>query len=555
MKKWLAWMLVCLLALTPVCGLAYESPADAAYSEGKLVRTTYTFVPGTLPFFTEEIQAAYTDIFEALNVVGIRQANDQTGNAGGVAVTLNGASGAKGVLDLVWGSDADGLYLLSESGLLGQGMLAFTREGILEEGLKLVNAVSQLFGGPEITMEMVQQALAENTSSAQQMMEEAAPMMEAVTAKIMEWAAKAQVAAGAVESDKHDAADTTVTLDLTNEDIASYYDVIVEELLKMETFQQFLAVAEITDEQGKVLYGEEGIEYFKKTMREVPATIREMGINAKVEALTAGDELVGLIVTLTAEGEEEAIVLDYYRKTVEQTATHTFALKGGAETLLDGEYVCQDLGAGSNSTLAVRVEGQNVVQGAWSSASDGYEKAGNLVISDGTEAFGITWNSLGDNWSFSMEAASGGESQFLLSLAYQKPDFTLRVEADGEAFVLTYDETETVDKLAWVLELAMEAGDQKDSMLKLDYVTAASANGGEEGSLGLSVMGFPCLTVKAETMALDPLSWSSYAKTAVSDMTAADASQWVQNMLGNLMNQAMTFIQNLPASVMKLMGE
>lgn len=337
MRKLLAWVAACVLALMPLSALAYESLADKALEAGRQVTTTVTFTPGTFSLLGEKEQAAYHDLLNALKLVTVAQDSD-LGDVNSFDMFL----GEERVLSFA-GMEKDDVYTVTSS-LLGGQALSFTDEELLPGLERIASAVSQMFGGEPLELDLASlaQTLEARMEGADEALAEYMPVLEAAAAYAAQLAEKAVVTQETVTASQHDAADTVVSLTLTPDEIAGLYEVAIQELLKVESFTAMLAAQPVTTEDGATLTGQEAADYMAEQMRRFPALIRDSGADdVEIRLLTAAEELVAMDVKLAFPETADGGAFTYLRKTSGENAKHTFNFT----VTVEGETLAVDCAA------------------------------------------------------------------------------------------------------------------------------------------------------------------------------------------------------------------
>ena len=89
MKKIILWLACLWLAVSPLSGLAYESPIEAAYGAGALLTTQIQLVPGQLPGADSKAQTIFEDVLNSIDVE-IRSQKSANGKVDAFALIMQG---------------------------------------------------------------------------------------------------------------------------------------------------------------------------------------------------------------------------------------------------------------------------------------------------------------------------------------------------------------------------------------------------------------------------------------------------------------------------------
>ena len=266
MKKWLAALLAVMLLALPLSGLA-ESPdelMEKALDAGLTLETQISLIPGNLPF-GEGINTPVSDLLSALSIYQLSSREGR--NA--FALQLSG----KDAFRVDW-EDADGrFYVLSN--WLGEDAISFNDE----ELAATITRLSELMGeAANVSAEELNKALSSLEISQPEFTEEEIAKVTDYIQTLME---RVEVSEVTQQPRNCDAAEEMLTLTLTAEDIAQYYEVVFDIMLQNEEMMNFLHQLNVTATvDGEAMTVEEAMEQFPDKIRaqadaigEIPMTI------------------------------------------------------------------------------------------------------------------------------------------------------------------------------------------------------------------------------------------------------------------------------------------
>lgn len=266
MKKWLAALLAVMLLALPLSGLA-ESPdelMEKALDAGLTLETQISLIPGNLPF-GEDINTPVSDLLSALSIYQLSSREGR--NA--FALQLSG----KDAFRVDW-EDADGrFYVLSN--WLGEDAISFNDE----ELAATITRLSELMGeAANVSAEELNKALSSLEISQPEFTEEEIAKVTDYIQTLME---RVEVSEVTQQPRNCDAAEEMLTLTLTAEDIAQYYEVVFDIMLQNEGMMNFLHQLNFTATvDGEAMTVEEAMEQFPDKIRaqadaigEIPMTI------------------------------------------------------------------------------------------------------------------------------------------------------------------------------------------------------------------------------------------------------------------------------------------
>ena len=231
MKKWLAALLAVMLLALPLSGLA-ESPdelMEKALDAGLTLETQISLIPGNLPF-GEGINTPVSDLLSALSIYQLSSREGR--NA--FALQLSG----KDAFRVDW-EDADGrFYVLSN--WLGEDAISFNDE----ELAATITRLSELMGeAANVSAEELNKALSSLEISQPEFTEEEIAKVTDYIQTLME---RVEVSEVTQQPRNCDAAEEMLTLTLTAEDIAQYYEVVFDIMLQNEEMMNFLHQLNVT---------------------------------------------------------------------------------------------------------------------------------------------------------------------------------------------------------------------------------------------------------------------------------------------------------------------
>lgn len=482
MRKWIAALLAAVMMLLPLAGLA-ETPAELmeqALDAGLTLETQIRAIPGNLPF--GDANTPISDMMNALSFTLLQSGEGRNG----FALQLGEEDALSGEMELV-----DGRTYL-RSNWLGEQVLSFNEE----ETAAFMQKLAALLGVETADMEALTAMVGAEMSAPEFSEQELQPMVDFLT----ELFQRAETAPVTQQPRASDPADTVITLTLTVEDIARFYEIIGNILLVNEDYMSMLEQLNVTlSVNGEPMTAEQAV-------RELPAQIRANAAAFKdipvAVYMNEAQEVVMVTVSGETANEEIHVTADF--ELTRQTTT-------------DGQ--------------------------GWSA---------NLELSDGdTPMAGITLSYLAnsqttDVFTLSIVAKEEGRDDtemLMISYLAQKEysaekaakhsiiTFAFRPEVDAEPLALTLDTT--------LLASYMEG------KAALEAYSDLFLTGEEEPVLMLS-----CTTNSVDTPA-------SLAKEAdiVTPGTLDDTefATFVQQMLVNVQTGLMRMLQLLPDSVLTIM--
>ena len=482
MRKWIAALLASVMMLLPLTGLA-ENPAelmDRALEAGLTLETQLKITPGDLPF--GDANAPVADMLDALGVT-LQQSKDGVNS---FALQLGEEDAFRGEVEV-----KDGRTYL-RSNWLGDQVLSFTEE----EAVAFMQNLAPLMGLEAEDMTSMQDMPEAELEMPEFSEQELQPMVDFLT----ELFQRAETAPLPQQPRASAPAATVMTLTLTAEDIAKFYEVTGNILLANESYMAMLEMLNVTlSLNGETMPTEQAL-------KELPAQIRAQADAIKdiplAVYLNDAQEVVLATMSLEIATDEESV---------------------SAECELARQTTNDGMGWSANVDLAV----------------------------DGTPAAAITLSYLADSqtadaFTLSILAKEEGKDDtemLLLSYMAQKEyekdraakhaiaSFVFRPELDAEPLALTLDTT------------LLAAHTDGTAMLEAYNDLFLT---GEES---------PVLTLSCITKNVDAPESLSKAADIVKPGTLEDTElqAFVQQVLVTVQTSLMRSLQLLPASVLNLM--
>ena len=446
MKKIILWLTCLWLAVSPLSGLAYESPIEAAYGAGALLTTQIQLVPGQLPGADSKAQTIFEDVLNSIDVE-IRSQKSANGKVDAFALIMQGEE----AFSFQTVEKAGKVYV--SSSLLGDQVLTLDTATMGEDLQRLMKLLAEEMGiDANFKMNDVPMEFSQGEAVLKELGEK---VVGAVSAHVMKLRSKLTVAQEKVVSDLHDEADTRATITLTGEDVAGLWDAVTDGLMAAEGFIQTLAQSGVTGEDGTLYTGEEAVSYFEKELRRLPETIRAMERDYEVTYLFGKGQLVALQMLTVPSAKTQAVQAVfqqmnafvssenqigepggqqayYYRKTVSGEVTHRLFWK-----LMEDASWMQALG--TYRDFGDKVQGELTLIDNTTNLYLNYGRdAQGFVasVSDGEEVYGATFDrqetAEGYDWSLKLW---GGEAQ---GMARERFQWQEAPEKKGAAPLMEY---------------------------------------------------------------------------------------------------------------------
>lgn len=302
MKKWLAALLAVMLLALPLSGLA-ESPdelMEKALDAGLTLESQITLTPGDLPF-GEDINTPVSDMLSAL---GIYQLSSREGR-NAFALQLSG----KDAFRVDWESTEDRFYL--SSNWLGEDAISFNEE----ELAAFITRLSELAGSAaDITAEELEKAFASMNTQPTGFSEEDIAKVTAYLEALMERVETSEVTQ---QPRNCDPAEQVLTLTLTAEDIAQYYEIVFDIMLENEELMNFLHQLNFTATvDGEAMTVEEAMEQFPDKIRAQADAIGEIPLSLYVDS---NGELVMMTMDMNITSQASTAVAMNFELTRQTT--------------------------------------------------------------------------------------------------------------------------------------------------------------------------------------------------------------------------------------------
>ncbi len=318
MKKWIAMLLAVMMLVLPLAGLA-EAPEelmDKALDDGLTLETTVSFSAGNLPF-GEEINTPVADLLNALSFYHLENENDQSV----FAVRLSGEDALRVETQMdVDDRDYFKFNWLGDSVLsFNESELETTMKRIVEVfaaamGMDKENLQSVLSGAVNTDMD-VDDALDLDDMDAQPLMDFIASLSErAETADVTEQPADCDPAVKAI------------TITITAEDLAQFYEILFTMVRSNEELMSVLSTYGNATLNGESMTVEEMMDQLPAQIRERKDQIPDIPL---VLYLDADNGLVKMTESMTmAVDDSEPVTAEFIvnRNTAEIGVTYDATL-------------------------------------------------------------------------------------------------------------------------------------------------------------------------------------------------------------------------------------
>ena len=490
MKKWIAMLLAVMMLVLPLAGLA-EAPEelmDKALDDGLTLETAVSFSAGNLPF-GDEINAPVADLLNALSFYHLENENDQSV----FAVRLSGEDALRVETQM----DVDDRDYFKFN-WLGDSVLSFN-ESELETTMKRIAEVfaaamgmdkeslqSVLSGAVNADMD-VDDALDLDDMDAQPLMDFIASLSErAETADVTEQPADCDPAVKAI------------TITITAEDLAQFYEILFTMVRSNEELMSVLSTYGSATLNGESMTVEEMMDRFPAQIREHKDQIPDIPLAIYLDA---DNGLVKMTESMTmAVDDSEPVTAEFVvnRNTAEIGVTYDAtltAVQGTDSNVMVKVSVLTDSKTTDDVSMAVYALGSEQAD---------------------TEMFRLSYAAQ-KNY-----AADKAERHSTVTLRF-------RPEVDAEALELTLknDTTAAYDGKAF----------------------SKSA----EHKLYLSDESDPLVTMTRTTATVDaPASLANGEAVTPGTMDDADFQTWLNGALTNLTSGATKALRLLPASVLQV---
>ncbi len=319
MKKWLAALLAVLVLALPLSSLA-ESPdelMEKALDAGLTLETQLSLTPGDLPF-GEEINAPLSDLLSAMSIYQLTSREGR--NA--FALQFSGQDAFRAD----WEAGEDRFYF--SSNWLGSDVLSFNEE----EALAAVNRLTQLLGGTSsLDMADLEEQLAGFAAASELSFSE--EDLAALTAYVQQLMERVEVSEVTQQPRNCDAAEQMLTLTLTMEDCAQYYEIICTALLNNPQYMSLLEQMNSSfTMNGETMTAREFLEKLPDAVRSLDGTIEEIPVVIYLDS--AGEPVMVTMDMSIATPEEAPVTLAF--ELTRQTTSDGIGWAANLEAAQDG---------------------------------------------------------------------------------------------------------------------------------------------------------------------------------------------------------------------------
>lgn len=488
MKKWIAMLLSVVLLVLPFAGLA-DSPAelmDKAITDGLTLETLVTLEAGSLPL-DESVAKPVADLVNALSLRLVKAAAGHQV----FALQLDGQDALR-----VDTERADGVDYVA-SNWLGDKTLAFAEGDTEKISVRLAQLFSSVTDMNEEALQGILSGEATNDLDLSDM--DVTPLTDYFTAMMN----RVEIKDVTEQPSDCDPAAKVVTLTLTVDDIADFYEALFKTLRSSEKMMDLLnTYAQQASVNGESMTVEEAFDKFPAEIRALKSQFEDIPVAIYVDK---ADEVVKVVTSMNIQPEDgDAVKADFVLNRVSS---------GDIGKTYDATLTMDDT-ALLKITVASNLDGTSTA-----TLVDGFA----LDLYDGAEA---------------------SEDKLLLELAYAvEKDY--REETSGKTVnaALYFRPDTTSDPLKLTLK-----GTDSASYLE------GAATRSEEYKLYLGDETDALLTFRKSTNTVDALETLADSDAVrPGDMDDTAFQTWLNGLLTSVQSGAIKALQLLPASVLQLM--